>query len=336
MKSSETRFLADAFSHIYVEEQAFSYEITDRILNKFSNSHIISIKHYKDVFNRGNQDFMLQKSSQALILAVNNGELIYPGARVCQSFGNEYFYYTPEIMNCIYDCEYCYLQGMYPSSNLVIFVNIDDYFKKISEILKQHPAYVCISYDTDIPALEGITGIAEKWIDFTRKNNNLTIEIRTKSAYMLHVSDSSSNDRVIYAWTLSPEEIISAYEHKTPSLSSRLKAVRAAAEAGYRVRLCFDPLIYVKNYRMIYSAFFHDVFASVNSELIQDVSLGLFRIPAGYMKQMRKKRTCAITAYPYTTTGGVCSYDEKKSGEMLAFAESELKKYIDSSKIYTV
>lgn len=333
MNLSETKFLAKPFSHIYIEEEALSYELTDTILKKFPNSNIIKIKHYKDVFNRSKQDFLAQKYSKALILAVNNGELIYPGARVCQSFGNDNFYYSSNIMNCIFDCEYCYLQGMYPSGNMVIFVNYEDYFSKIQSILKEHSMYICISYDTDLLAVESFTGLTQKWIDFTNKQPNLKIEIRTKSAYdITHLKDVNSN--IIFAWTLSPDYISNHYEHMTPVLQARLVSVKKAIEAGYSTRLCFDPMIYIPEYMEVYSEFYKEVFYYVDAEKIIDASLGLFRISSSYMKSMRKKRLSAITAYPYTNIDGVCRYEQKKSDEMLNFAKFELSKYIDLNKIF--
>lgn len=334
MNLSEKKYLADPFSHIYIEENAFSYELTKEILKKFPTSHIIKIKHYKDIFNRSNQNFLVQKYSKSLILAVNNGELLYPGARVCQSFGNENFYYTSNIMNCIYDCEYCYLQGMYPSGNMVIFVNVEDYFKKLSEVLKKGPAYVCISYDTDLLAMESITGLTHKWIEFTEAAPNLKIEIRTKSAYDTSCFKGCT-ERVIFAWTLSPDIITHNYEHMTPSLSSRIESVNKAISYGLSTRLCFDPMIYIQDYRKIYSDFYSTVFSNIDCNKIVDASLGLFRISASYMKAMRKKRTCAITSYPYTNINGICSYEQKKSDEMINFARLELLKYIPENKLFT-
>ena len=333
MNLSETKFLAKPFSHIYVEEGAYSYELTKSILEKFPSSNIIKIRHYKDIFNRSNQDFLAQKYSKSLILAVNRGELLYPGARVCQSFGNSNFYYTSNIMNCVFDCEYCYLQGMYPSGNMVVFVNIEDYFEKTEEILKSNPAYVCISYDTDLLAMEQITGLTRKWIDFTEKHPDLKIEIRTKSAVDVSCFEGCS-DRIIFAWTLSPDLVTAEFEHMTPSLSSRLKAVNKAINSCLTTRLCFDPMIYVPDYQKIYSDFYRAVFSKIDAGKIADASLGLFRISASYMKSMRKKRTCAITAYPYTNTNGVCSYEQKKSDEMLNFARLELLKYIPENKLF--
>lgn len=115
-----------AFSHIYVEEAVAEHPRTCEILQKFPEAVQIPIHHYKDVFCRKRQDIAGQEEHPMLIVAAKEGRLIYEGAPVCQSFGNEYFYYTSCVMNCIYNCEYCYLKGMYPSGNLVIFVNIED------------------------------------------------------------------------------------------------------------------------------------------------------------------------------------------------------------------
>ena len=105
------------FSHIYVEAAVRNHPRTQRILQQFLKAQVISITHYKDVFCRKGQQVHLQHGSKALIIARKDGQLLYEGAEVCQSFGNEYFYYTSCMMNCIYDCEYCYLKGMYPSGN---------------------------------------------------------------------------------------------------------------------------------------------------------------------------------------------------------------------------
>ena len=335
MNLSDRKLLADNYSHIYIEKEALEYPLAKDILSRFPKAHLIEISHYKDIFNRSKQDFLMQKNAQSLILAVNHQDLIYPGARFCQSFDNEHFYYTSNIMNCIYDCEYCYLQGMYPSGNMVIFVNIEDYFTAASKILKEHSAYICISYDTDLLAIENLTHITQKWIDFTVNNPGLTIEIRTKSMFPVHKLNNSNHPNVIFAWTLSPREI-TAFEHNAPSLDNRINAIKEAINNDCTVRLCFDPMIYVSDYRNIYARCYQEVFKEIPADRIFDVSYGLFRISADYLKSMRKKRNCAITAYPYENINGSCSYEQKKSDEMLNFARLELTKYISPDKLYGI
>ena len=73
-------------------------------------------------------------------------------------------------MNCVFDCEYCYLKGMYPSANLVVFVNLEDILRKWKETCRA-PVYLCVSYDTDLLALEHLTGYAARWIEFVRRMN---------------------------------------------------------------------------------------------------------------------------------------------------------------------
>ena len=157
MKNFKKDYYNSFCSHIYVEKAAMEYPRTNQILSHFKDAKIIEIDHYKDVFCRRGQKYTLQHKSQNLILAVKTGTLVYPGAPVCQSFGSEHFYYASCIMNCIYDCEYCYLKGMYPSGNLVVFVNLEDIFDEVKTLLKKHPVYLCVSYDTDLGALASVT-----------------------------------------------------------------------------------------------------------------------------------------------------------------------------------
>jgi len=335
LNNSDNNFYNKSFSYIYVEEAAYEYAQTQDILAKFPNAAIIPIKHYKDVFNRKNQDTVAQKHSQQLILAVERENFLYPGAAVCQNFGNKHFYYTSLMMNCIYDCEYCYLQGMYPSGNLVIFVNIEDYFKKLEEMLCKHEIYLCISFDSDLMAFEHITGYVGKWIDFCRTHPTLTIEVRTKSANFAAIKELAPPSNVILAWTLTPDYVVANHEHKTPSLNARLAAAQAAINAGYKARLCFDPVLLLPDYETIYGEFFEYVFSKINPDDIHDVSFGEFRVSCDYLKRMRKLRPCsALLQYPYDTTGGVAAYDRERSQNLLVFIKNKLEKYFSEDKIY--
>lgn len=323
------------FSHIYVEKDSFNYAETQKILNSFPNSSVITIGSYKEVFCRSHQSFPMQKHSMKLILAVKKDNIIYKGAEVCESFGNKFFYYTSSIMNCLYNCEYCYLHGMYPSANIVIFVNIDDTFKECEKLLREHPVYLCISYDSDLLSLEGITGFVTKWIDFASIHKNLIIELRTKSASFNLIGKKEPPDNVILAWTISPDNYIEAFEKETPSLSKRLNSAKEAMERGWKVRLCFDPLLYEKNFKEEYSRCIDNVFSVLVPEKVYDVSVGIFRESKEYLKKMRKQNpTSALLSYPFACVNGVCSYSDENKKELLDFVHKKLLTYIEKSKIY--
>ena len=325
------------FSHIYIEKNAYDYPLTKLILSKLQANHstLVEIDHYKDIFNRRNQNFHEQKKAPSLILAVKTGQKVYQGAPVCQNFGQEHFYYTSCMMNCIYDCEYCYLQGMYPSGHIVVFVNLSDIFMEVEKLLQQHPVYLCISYDTDLLAAESLFGFVHEWMQFVNEQPNLTVELRTKSANLSSIKELTANDRFILAWTISPDVIAKQFECHTPSLSMRIKQVQEAIDLCYPVRLCFDPMIYVKNWREEYQNLIKELTNAIDFTKLRDISIGVFRISADYMTTMRKQRPNSIIVnFPYENDHGVFHLNLAKSKEMIQFMVHELEPYIAKEKLF--
>ena len=325
------------FSHIYVEEKVMDHELVKSILARFSKSVVIPITHYKDVFNRPRQSFLLQKTAPSLILAKNTGSSVFKGAPVCQDFGYDHFYYTSCARNCIYDCEYCFLRGMYGSGNVVIFVNLEDTFGEVEALLREHPVYLCVSYDTDLMAMDNLTGYVSRWAEFTKKHEDLTIEIRTKSFRKDLFDQITPCDRVIFAYTISPQEIIEKYEKKTASLSERLSAAACAMEKGFPVRLCFDPLIYVRNWKDIYASMLSEVKKHIDGHRLKDVSVGSFRISSEYIKKIRKDfPASSICQFPYENIGGYMQYPENIRNEMENNLVTMLQTLISEGKIYRI
>ncbi len=324
---------ARPFSNIYVEEVVKDASETLRILEKFPRAHVIYIGHYKDVFNRKHQNFTAQKQAPALILAKKEGTLVYKGAPVCQSFGHEHFYYTSCVMNCLFDCEYCYLQGMYPSGNVVLFVNLEETFAQVDALLEQHPVYLCVSYDTDLMALETVTGFVRRWYDFAAARPSLTIEVRTKSGNFALFEHLKPLGNMVFAWTLSPDVIVQRYEHHTASLDARIRNIRQASKLGFKVRVCIDPIIYVPDFWRLYKELVQQVFEEPVT--IMDASVGVFRVSNDYMKRMRRLRPeCALVHFPFVTENGVYHYGRELSRKMVAFVKDCLREYISEDKIF--
>lgn len=324
-----------AFSHIYIEKGIMNHTESLRILSRFPRAEIIEIDHYKDIFSRSSQSFVMQKKSPSLILAKKQDNFLYRGAPVCQDFGNHHFYYATLVMNCIYDCEYCYLQGMYNSANIVVFVNLDDYFTQVEKLLQKHPVYLCISYDTDLLALEQVLGYVRKWHSFAENNPDLVIEIRTKSANFNAIEDLKPLKNVILAWTLSPETVQKNYEHGTPPLRQRISCIKKALDKGFRVRICFDPLIYSEDWLSSFKEMVGMTFTEIPADRIADVGIGVFRISRDYLKRMRKNRpVSAVTQYPYEYDNGVYHYGRELSDSMISSACDIVSEYIPYNNIY--
>jgi DNA repair photolyase len=119
-------------------------------------------------------------------------------------------------------------------------------------LLEKHPVYLCISYDTDLLAAEGLTGYAREWADFAASHPDLTIEIRTKSAHRQIWDNLPALPGLIYAFTISPQPVIERFEHGTPDLENRLESAAAAMRCEHPVRLCFDPILYLPDWQTHY------------------------------------------------------------------------------------
>ena len=331
------------FSHIYIEEALLGGEEAEAILRKFPKAKCIPIRHYKDLFNRRKQNRALQEKSRKLILARKEGQRIYPGAPVCQSFSENAFYYASLLMNCPFHCEYCYLQGMYPSANLVLFLNLEDYFSDCQRLIKEKGSlYLCISYDTDLLALEELYPFVERFARFLEEEPDLRIEVRTKAGgeslfrrlLKMRLSEDAKK-RLIFAFTLSPEKIVSEAEHGTAGLKGRLKAIKMAMEEGFTLRLCFDPMLYHADWEGLYTALLETVFREIPMEKLYDVSVGSFRISESYLKAMTKSCGASpYTSFPYENTDGYYHYPKELLLKMEGFLEQRLLEKLPKEKIF--
>jgi spore photoproduct lyase len=324
------------FSHIYIEEEIENYPLTLEILKKFPQAIKVPIKNYKNVFNPYNQNFQAQKNKKKLILAKKRDNFIYSGSPVTDTFHRGKFFYNSLMMNCLYNCEYCYLQGMYNSSHIVVFVNLDDFFGETLKLLEiEEKVTLCISYDTDLLAMERFIPYASKWIEFASQIPELTIEIRTKSNSYKNISNLTPSKNIILAWTLSPEEVVKKFESDTPTLNRRLQSIREATRDGWRTRICIDPILHIKNWKTIYKNLIHKIFEYPELYEIEEITFGVFRINSEYLKKMKKMRVDSeLLYYPYKKFGKIETYSFEVESKMKQFIFEEIKCFLPKEKIF--
>ena len=289
----------------YIEKKVLSFPITQQIIGKF-NPKIILINHYKDIFNRSHQDFNWQKNKNVLILAEKKDKFLYKGSGFCNSRGYENFYYSTQILGCVYNCEYCYIGGMYPCGYPVVFVNEDDF---ISEAEKLKNAYIAISYESDLLAFEGIYPFHKKWIELAAKCPDLLIESRTKSANTHRLPDNPPPNFLL-GFSLSPVEI-NRFEKKAPNLEKRIKALKLAIAKGYNIEIAIDPVIKTENFKEIYKNFIEYLKSEIDLSKI-NIEIGTFRMNKDFLKRLRKIHLSEVTWYPYEIKHGEARYRDEK------------------------
>lgn len=279
------------YKHIYIEKELINTPEANSIISKFPKSEIIEVKNHREIFNRAKQNFRVQKLAPKIIIAKKEDKFLYTGSPYTPDFGHKNHFYNLLAVNCIYDCSYCYLQALYKSANLLLYVNNNDFFdatkKKLDELSS---LYLCISYDTDLLAIEYIYPYCKKWIEFASNNPNLYLECRTKSANYNSIKEYKPIKNFILAWTLSPDEIVKEFEPGTPSLKARLKAVNNAIEDGWPVRICIEPVLEVEDWKQIYTNFINELSISINFGKVLHFAIGSFRLNSDHYKTIKKLR----------------------------------------------
>lgn len=321
---------------VYVEEEVRDHPNTKRILSYFKDATILPVRHYKDVFNQAGSDWRTQKTAQKLILAKRSDQYYYKGSDITPSFGYRHFYYNTLALNCVYDCAYCYLQGLFTSAHLMLFVNNDDFIEATRQLVHQvkEPVYMALSYDTDLLAIETWLPYCSEWIAFGRTESLLTVEIRTKSGNIHPLLKIIPHQGVILAWTLSPEAIIKQHEPLTPSLMVRIRALQHALNHGWRVRVCIDPVLAVPGWKEYYADMIRTLAEEIPLRQLDSFSIGVFRMNKQFLKNMQGNRSDTPLLYDtYELRNDVYSYPDDLQKELYEFIKAELEKYGQGLKI---
>ena len=240
--------------------------------------------------------------------------------------------------NCIYDCRYCFLQGMYSSANYVLFVNYEDFFEAISDTIYENTNKSMTffsGYDCDSLAFEKITGFAEKALEFFTNFSSVELELRTKSIVSDTFLNRSPISNCVVAYSLSPSNVAAILDNKAPSIDRRINVLQKLAKNGWPVGLRFDPLIYCSGWEKLYSELINKIFKDINIDQVHSVSHG----PLRYPKEMYKKITSLypddkLFSFPMEAKDGIVSYGKEIEEEMSSFLQSELEKYTTRNKIF--
>ena len=324
------------FSTIYIEQELFGHPRVEKLLARYPAIPIVKIERYGEVFNRKAQNFRLQKLKPALIIAKKHNKSVL-SAPEGYGLGGKHNYYFSHLLNCIYDCRYCFLQGMYRSAHYVWFVNYEDFAEAIVEKIIQHEgesSYFYSGYDCDSLALEPLTEFVDYFLPQFANYPSALLELRTKSTQIRKFLDRAPQDNCVIAFSFTPDKISRALEHKVPENSKRIESVKKLQQLGWKVGLRFDPLIYDDNYLDYYQDLFASIFSVVDVSSLHSVSLGAFRLPETFYRNMQKLYPDEqLFAAKMTHRNGMVSYLEEVENNLLSKCEALLLQHIPD-KIY--
>lgn len=322
---------------IYVESAIETHPQTQAILARYPQKEVVLCHHYGEIFNRSKQHFRQQKQAPALILAEKKGKKVLSTP---EGFGisTSRNYYFSHLLNCPFDCRYCFLQGMYNSAHHVLFINYDDFKQEIAHTIAADdtPCTFFSGYDADSLALEPVTGFIASFLPFFSQYPQATLELRTKSANVNALLSQPAISNCVVAFSFTPQRISSQVEHGVPSIAKRLDSITKLVDAGYQIGLRFDPIVDSQHFSDDYQQLFDAVFARIPPSSLHSVSTGVLRYPEKMHQKITKLYpTDPLLLQTASKQAGIISYDSERVSAMENEVHALLQRYVSRDIIFS-
>lgn len=290
-------FIIYAYMILYIEQQIINHPRTQQICNFFPKAQKIIINHYKNIFDRKFPQ-QLYKGKDILVLAQLTGNAISQAPDWYGHAGEWWFFKTT--LNCLFNCDYCYLKGAFKNDFPVIFVNYkeigDQIIAKTNQLWSQNNKTIrwYMSDWSDTQGFDKMLRTHEYFFKLFDNMEGVMCETRTKAHDISTLIDYAKKywpaKNIEIAYSLNPQSLISAHEQWTASLDRRIENINTLLQLWYNVWLRFIPLLPVENYMQIYTEFLEYVVNRVDmSQIYSSFAGGLLYTKSDYKKIARKE-----------------------------------------------
>jgi len=210
--------------------------------------------------------------------------------------------------NCGFDCSYCSIQSFYHDDTVLIDKNLKEKLQNL--LLDPEKIYhIGTGQSSDSLMWGDKEGILTALVEFAKKNPNVILELKTKSANVAELLALRPPRNVIVTWTLNTETIIKNEEFLTASLKERLNAARLVSDAGQLVGFHFHPMVYYKDFEKDYADVAKKVLTLFKPEEVALLSLGTLTYTKSVMNKIRKRgMQSKILQMPFDEIAGKFSY----------------------------
>jgi spore photoproduct lyase len=278
------------FSRILIERNIENHPRVNFIREKFPKVPIKMIDKVDDVFGRVKKPYLHKRTDLQLFLGEKKGQLVKEAPNAYGTKGESHFYFI-HAYNCIYECEYCYLQGYFNSPDLVFFLNHEEIGEKIKELYhesKEDRIWFHAGEFSDSLAMSHLTGELPYYFELFKDLPKAKLELRTKSVNIKPLLELVPQDNIVVTFSLSPEHRVKRTDLKTPPLKHRLEAIKTLAKHGYKIGIHLDPVIFEDDFRGAYQTLLNQIIAVLPNEQLEYLSLGVVRFTKEVYHQVSK------------------------------------------------
>lgn len=277
------------WNKVYLEEELRDHPRALSILEKVKKEPLL-IPSFDAIWGQSKKPYLHKRDSLNLFIASKKGQLLKETPDAYGTQGDPHYYFI-HAYNCIYECEYCYLQGYFKTPDIVLFINHEDILAEMETALAQHPertVWFHAGEFSDSLALTHLTGELSLYHAFCEKHPRAKIELRTKSVNTRELLHLKPLPNFIVSFSLSPEKIAKSVDLKTPGVSSRLRAMAKIRELGFPLAAHFDPIIYQESFKDDYAKLLSEMEELDLCRELEYLSLGVVRFTKEVFREVER------------------------------------------------
>jgi spore photoproduct lyase len=125
------------WNKLYVEEELREHPRAKAIASKMSIEPTY-LRSYDEIWGQSKKPYLHKRDSLNLFIARKKGQLLKEAPDAYGQAGDPHYYFI-HAYNCIYECQYCYLQGYFNTPDIVLFVNHEEIMDEMERVLEKHP-----------------------------------------------------------------------------------------------------------------------------------------------------------------------------------------------------
>lgn len=226
------------------------------------------------------------------------------------------------VKQCGYGCSYCSIQSFYDEGRVYFAANLEEKLKELERgLVPGEIRHIGTGQSSDSLMWGDRGGMLGELAAFARRNPDVILELKTKSANTAWLESNSVPWNVLASWSLNPQTIIDAEEHLTASLDERLAAARRCADRGIAVGFHFHPMVHYRGWEEEYGALFDRLQREFAPEEVVTVSLGTLTFIKPVIRRLRQRKLRSkILQMPMEDAGGKLSYPFSTKLELFSFA----------------
>ncbi len=235
---------------IYYEPNIVNYELGRMLKEKFKDKPWYEIENHNNIAElRENPNTEFVKMKNYLIIGTRKTHKYVDNKKTSD-------YLVPYTSSgCSAMCLYCYLVCNYNKcSYLRLFVNREQMLDKLIKTANNPNKELTfeIGSNSDLVLENMITGNLVFTVERFGKYEKGFITFPTKFSTVEPLLGLSHNGRTVVRMSVNPQEVITKIEIGTSNLKSRIKAINALCDDGYKIGILIAPVVMVENWKALY------------------------------------------------------------------------------------